>query len=230
MAAYFDPEHPGSFGGVRRLAKAIGERPGKVAKFLETSDTYTLHRDVKRPRQYRKTIVSGPRDIMQADLKDVQSLKKYNNGYRYLFFCIDAFSRLLSVVPIYNKRPAEIIRAFKKAFKALGTPRLIHTDRGREFTSKAVLDFLLKTKIKIYHTNSEMKAAIVERCQRTLMSRLYRLFTYQGHKRYVNVIAKLVNSYNASGHSSLGNIAPRDVNEKTRNILDVCFTLRQPLL
>ena len=47
---YYNPSHPGSFGGVERLHRAVQDETGdkvkvdRVKKFLSEQDTYTLHK------------------------------------------------------------------------------------------------------------------------------------------------------------------------------------------
>ena len=48
-----------------------------------------------------------------------------------------------------------------------------------------------------------MKASIIERFNRTLKMRMYKHFTDQRTKRYVNVLQQLVNGYNNSHHRSI---------------------------
>ena len=52
--------------------------------------------------------------------------------------------------------------------------------------------------------NDDIKAAIVERFNRTLKPRMYRYFTHSNSFRYVDVLRDLVNSYKHTRHSSIG--------------------------
>ena len=72
---------------------------------------------------------------------------------------------------------------------------MIHSDKGSEFTNRLFQQYLKDEGIHFYTTNSEVKA-IVERFNRTIKSRTWKYFTYKNTLKYVNVLPKLVNSYN----------------------------------
>lgn len=213
---YYKSDHAASFGGINRLANAsVGGRK-EAQDFLEGADAYTLFREIKRPRIFRKTIAHGTHDLYQCDLVEIQKIAKYNDGFRYLMFTIDVFSRMLFVVPIRKKTGDEIVRAFKITFKKLKQCKLLHTDRGMEFRNKTVKSFLLKRKIHLYHTYSDKKASLVERVQRTIMQRIWKYFEYARTRRLVEVLPKLVKSYNNSFHRTLG-ARPVDVSKRNES-------------
>ena len=60
-------------------------------------DTYTLHKPAHRNIKRNRVIVGGGGGIdeqWQMDLADMQSLKQYNDGYRYLLVCIDVIFKV----------------------------------------------------------------------------------------------------------------------------------------
>jgi len=57
----------------------------------------------------------------------------------------------------------------------------------------------------MYTLNSEMKASVVERFNRTLKNKMWRYFTFKQSLRYIDVLQDLVNSYNSSYHRSIKN-------------------------
>ena len=56
-------------------------------------DAYTLHKPARRNFKRNRVIVGGIDVQWQMDLADMQSLKDYNDGYRYLLVCIHVFSK-----------------------------------------------------------------------------------------------------------------------------------------
>jgi len=71
---------------------------------------------------------------------------------------------------------------------------------------------LLK-KYNIHHYwsfNDDIKAACVERYNRSLKTRMYRYFTAHHTNRWIDVLQSLVDSYNKSFHRTIG-MAPNDV-------------------
>ena len=59
--------------------------------------------------------------------------------------------------------------------------------------------------------NPDIKAAVVERFNRTLKGRLWRYFTHKNTYRYIDILQKIVDAYNNSWHSGT-KMAPAKVN------------------
>ena len=55
-------------------------------------------------------------DIWSADLKDMQSLAKENDGHKYLLNVIDLFSKTAYSIPLKSKSSEVIIDAFERLF------------------------------------------------------------------------------------------------------------------
>ena len=58
-------------------------------------------------------------------------------------------------------------------------------------------------------TYNETEAQIVERFNRTLKNRMWRYFTYQNRRRYLDALPALVESYNKAYHRSIGTAPER---------------------
>jgi hypothetical protein len=68
--------------------------------------------------------------------------------------------------------------------------------------------------------NDDIKAAIVERFNRTLKVRMYRYFTAKHTNRWIDVLQSLIDSYNKSFHRTIG-MAPNDVTpENAREVAE----------
>ena len=143
-----------------------------------------------------------PRDLWQIDLLDMQKFASQNNSFRYLCVIIDCFSKYLWVKPVKNKTAKSIVKALALLLMA-ERPRLLQADQGSEFFNKDVARMLEAFGPKLYHTYSDKKASIVERVQRTLRSRLGRLFTQRDSKVWIDKIDDVVESYNSSYHRSI---------------------------
>ena len=78
--------------------------------------------------------------------------------------------------------------------------------------------FLKKHNIRFFTTQNETKASIVERFNRTLKTKMWKYFTAKNTLKYVDILQKLVKSYNHSRHRSIG-VRPVDVNEDNENIV-----------
>ena len=163
-----------------------------------------------------------PRDLWQIDLLDMQKFQGQNNGFRYLCVIIDCFSKYLWVTPLKNKSGKSIVKALALLLMT-ERPKLVQADQGSEFFNKDVTKMLEAFGPKLYHTYSDKKASIVERVQRTLRSRLGRLYTQRNNNVWVDKLDDIVDSYNNSYHRSIKmkptNVTDRDV-DRLRKLLN----------
>ena len=72
--------------------------------------------------------------------------------------------------------------------------------------------YLANSNIKLFATNSERKAQIVERLNRTIKGIMFRYFTKKNTKRYIDTLQDIASKCNASYHRSI-KVAPKDVNK-----------------
>jgi len=213
---YYSAKNPGSYGGVFPLARESGVDKNKIKNWLRFQDTYTLHVPVRSKFPRRQVIVSGPKQQYQTDLVDVHAIKKENDNYTFLLTCIDVFSRYAYVIKLRNKTSSEIIRAFGIIFEEGGLPHAIQSDKGSEFTNRPFQNYLKKQNIRHFTSeNDDIKCAIVERFNRTLKERLWRIFTHKSSRRYVEILPDVVASYNNSYHNSI-KMRPSDVNKSNQ--------------
>ena len=82
-------------------------------------------------------------------------------------------------------------------------PQMLWTDKGSEFISKHFKEFLKSKGIRLYHTENEEKSSVVERWNKTIKNRMWKMFTINNNTVYWDKIDKLVNDYNNSRHSSI---------------------------
>ncbi|GIY45648.1 uncharacterized transposon-derived protein F54H12.3 [Caerostris darwini] len=102
---YKNPEKPASFGGINALRRAVGNqvKTKDIKQWLETKDSYTLHKPARRNFKKNRVIVGGIDEQFQADLLDLQSIKQFNNGYKFLLTCIDVFSKYAWAISLKDK-------------------------------------------------------------------------------------------------------------------------------
>jgi len=141
----------------------------------------TLHRFVRRNFQRRRTVVSDIGDQWQADLIDLTTSKKFNNGHTFVLIVeIFAWAELLK-----NKTSKSVLKAFAKVLNRSGRKSLfLYTDRGLEFDNKLFQRWLKKKQIHfLTPQNQETKAAIAEGMIRTFLFRIWRYFTFKGYQK-----------------------------------------------
>lgn len=201
---YENPSHPGSYGGINALYRALrgSVKTKDIKSYLQTKDSYTLHKPLKHKFLRNQVIVGGLNEQFQADLVDMQSLASHNDDYKYLLTCIDILSKYAWAIPLKNKKSEEIVSAFKKIFSER-VPQTLQTDAGKEFTNKHFQNFLKKNKVHFFTTHNSTKASIVERFNRTLKTKMFKYFTEKNTKRFMDVIDELLHSYNHTWHRSI---------------------------
>lgn len=218
---YLNPKLPGSFSGVSGFLKNNPNYKNnkRVRKTLKTIPSNTLHKQIKYKFDRSKTIVSGIDDQWQIDLIDLTNLSGSNSNYKFIFTCIDVFSKKAWAIPIINKSAQSCKNAFEIILKDKRKPKYVYADSGNEFKGE-FLKYLKSIKIDIYLTKSKQKASVIERFNRTLKEKMFRYFEYQKttsksnlhNKRYIDVLPKLLQSYNNSFHRSIKS-TPNNVND-----------------
>jgi len=95
-------------------------------------------------------------------------------------------------------------------------PEKLWVDKGKEFYNKDVQKL-----ITIYSTENEEKSSVIERWNRTIKERMYKYFSANATKRYIDILEGLVNRYSNAKHSSI-KMTPIEVSKKSNELqLDV---------
>lgn len=210
---YYDVKHPAGFASAAKLSKESGVSLKQVKKWLSEQPTYTLHRMARKKYPTRKYIVHDIDEQWQADLADVSLIANQNNGYHFLLTVIDIFSRYAWARPLKTKGGKEVAAAFQNIFEEGRVPKRIQTDQGKEFENRDVARLFSEYNIELFSVKSAYKAAIVERFNRTLKSKLWRYFTMSLKQKWTHVLQDVVKSYNKSVHRSIGQ-RPIDVSQE----------------
>ena len=213
---YYDASHPAGYGSVRDLYlaarnKGLSVSVNKVKTWLQSQDTYTLHKPARKRFRRNRVIVFAMDSQWEADLVDLQSLRRHNKGYRYLLTCIDVLSKYAWVVPLKDKKGSTLVKAFQKILSSGRTPVRLFTDKGTEFKNREFQKLLKSKDIHYFTANNETKCSIVERFNRTLKTKMWKYFTDKHTNTYINVLPKLVKAYNNAKHRSIGT-SPASVN------------------
>src|SRR3989441_549230 len=218
MEAYTDPPHAGSFRGVDTIKRHAKVDVSTARKWLMGQKSYTLHKQSKTKFRRRRTISKGINDLWQADLVDLSLLSNENNSYRYLLTCIDVFSIYARVEPLKNKSGSTLTAAFTKML-AEQQCKLLQTDKGTEFLNSSFQKLLRDRNIRHYTSeNDDIKAAVVERFNRTLKSVMWRYLTHTSSGRYIDVLPQLASSYNNTYQRSI-KMSPSEVNPHNETVI-----------
>ena len=79
---------------------------------------------------------------------------------------------------------------------------MLWSGKGSEFISKHFKDFPDKNGIKLYHTENKEKSSIVERWNKTMKNKMFKMFSKNNNTIYWDKPNKLVNDYNNTKHST----------------------------
>lgn len=218
-AAYSSPSHPAAFSSAGALYRYFkGKFSLKtITKCLQEIDSYTLHKEYKKPKQWNPYFVHQRRGLAQIDLIETQPLSRDNDGVRYLMVILSVFSRRIWIYPLKDKTAESVhtaledwINSLKKQFKT------IQTDSGLEFVNRKVRNLLQKHNIKHELSTTSNKCAYVERANRTIQLRLYKMMTHKGTPRYIDFLQDIVTSYNKRPHRGIDYMTPIEA-DKPKN-------------
>ena len=154
----------------------------------------------KFPR--KKVIVNHINEIHNTDLVDMTQYSKINKGYKYIFTNIDVFSKYAYAFPLKSKKIQDIKPCFEKLFKK-NKPKYIWSDEEPSFFSKEMQKFFKDNNVKIYHTNSHLKAVVIERFNRSLRELMMKEFVKNNNTVWYNILPKLIKIYNNRHHSTI---------------------------
>ena len=206
---YFDTKSPVAFTSPLALYREAKKHyPSlsfrQVKTWLQSKDTYTLHKPVRYNFPRNRVIVTEYDGQWQADLVDISSLARFNKGYKFVLTCIDVFSKFAWVVPLKNKTGESLVNGFQSILDLGRSPEKLQTDKGTEFLNRNFQSFLKERNIHFFTTNSELKASVVERFNRTLKTRMWKYFTSKNTLVYIDILQDIVHGYNNSYHRSIG--------------------------
>ena len=167
-----DPKHDGYQRGLvsmvyRFLDKKSAE--SGVATKPNQQLVNKLHEQIIRRFKRRKVYSSLRDNIWGVDFADMQSLRKYNKGIKYLLCVSDLRSKYAWAVPWKDKRGISVVNAFQKILDSSNRkPNKIWIHQGGEFYNNFLKRFLKMNKIEMCSTYSEGKSVVAERFIRTL--------------------------------------------------------------
>lgn len=178
-----------------------------------------LHRPARINFRRQRVILRGLDDMFQADLVEMIPYARENKGFRYILVVINAFSKFVWAVPVKRKTGQDVAAALEKVLKSSNvTPKNLQTDLGKEFYNKHVQEIIKKYNINHYSVYSTKKASIVERVNRTLKSKMWKRFSFQGSHKWLNVLPEVVKEYNNTVHRTIG-MRPNEINRSNEKKL-----------
>ena len=101
-----NPKYDGYQGGLASMVYTFFDKTSKGMGINESNYQLSNERHTPIIRTFKKKkVYSSNRDnIWGVDLADMQSLSKYNKGFKYLLCAIDLFSKYAWVIPVNDKK------------------------------------------------------------------------------------------------------------------------------
>ena len=140
----------------------------------------------------------------------MQAFSKDKNGIKYLLTVIDIFSKSVWIVPLKRKTGQEVANVFSRILKERRSSR-IWVDKGREFYNKDVQKL-----VELYSTENEEKSSVIERFNWTIKDKMFKYFSANNTRKFVDVLDLLVDQYNNTIHSSIKMTPKEQVVRKTK--------------
>lgn len=182
---------------------------------MSDTDANSLQKRVQRKFKRRHIITDSINTIWDGDLQDVRNISKYNDGIQYILVLKDIFSRFLFTAPLKQKTAAEVIKGLRSIFAKGRKPKVLRRDKGSKFQNKWVISFLKKKEVHSIYTENETKSNFAERSIQKLENRLHRMFVQNDSYKFVDELANITQSINATPSRPLGDMTPVDVTKDT---------------
>ena len=191
-----------------RLVALVGRR------FKITTRRNTAVTNYAPDRLQRQFVASRPNEVWTSDITYIWT----KEGWLYLAVILDIFSRSVVGWATSARLKADIVcDALQRALyvQRPQAPLIMHSDRGRQYTSEAVSKILAdhKTTILVSHAYSCYDNAITETFFHTLKSELVWWERYQTRREAHRSLFEYIEIfYNRKRrHSALGGRSPHDV-------------------
>ncbi|KAJ8913380.1 hypothetical protein NQ315_008772 [Exocentrus adspersus] len=136
----------------------------KYATNVKEDIVNELHKPARINFKRRRTVIKGD-DLIQADLIDLISYSKENNGYKYVLIVINCFSKFVWTEPLINKSAQEVANAMNKILqRSKKIPKNLQTN----------MDDIVDKYNNTVHSTTRMKPVkVTARNERSLLKSTY---------------------------------------------------------
>ena len=180
------------------IRKDVTSRIADCGECLAKDRKHKIRDTTHQPRR-----ASFPFERLYIDL--VGPLGDGQAGPRYILTAEDHFTRWVTAVPISNKETQTVARALlDNVIFIYGCPEEIHSDQGKEFTSKLWTELMSNLQINKTMTPAyNPQSNLVERFHRVL-GQMMRVLLERDDPTWVKLVRVCVFAYNTKQHTSTG--------------------------
>lgn len=159
----------------------------------------------KHGRKGREKLVITTQDtepLSSIELDLVGPLPVDNKDFKYILSIHCKFSRYIVAIPIKDKRAQTVAEAFINNFILIyGVPRIILTDRGKEFTAELLLELCGRLKMeKMQSTAFHHQTMGITESSHKHLGAFLRIVTDNGEKDWSDWVQYWAFAYNSSVH------------------------------
>lgn len=136
--------------------------------------------------------------------------KTKEGGFEYILLCVDAGTRWVEAFPLKSQTAVETARVlYKEIFTRYGAPKVLFSDRGRNFMSKLVNALCELFDIKQHHTSAyhPNTNGLVERQNSTVASSL-RTYCSDAQEKWTEVLPGVLMGHRKSPSSHSTEYSP----------------------
>ena len=178
-----------------------------ISNYIKRCILCNTHKLGKKIKPNNKQIISYfPLERVELDLTYLAKLYPKNNSeFNYLLCAIDHFSKYAKTYLMITKSSEEVLKNLKSFINEIGTPHIIQTDNGGEFTAKIIKNYLKEKKIlfinsSLYHPQAN---GVVEAFNKHIIYKLeYTLLDDKNNFDIVKGIEKANEIYNNTIHTT----------------------------
>ena len=219
--------HPGC--GVEKMYDTL--KPSFIGRDRFIATFMDLGYRVKRQKNYRRTTYAGnlyypnlikgltinsPSSIWQSDITYI----KVKDKFYYAVFIIDVYSKKIVGYSVSDHmRASANVRALNMALKAHKSPKIHHSDRGSQYTSKEYISLLKQNNCKISMGLIAQENAYAERVNRTIKEEYLSYWKRENLSHLKLQIKKAVYNYNNKRpHNHLPKMNPSEFINHWKNL------------
>ena len=203
-------------GGVDRTLSKLESLP-EVSDYINKNGWRSMKTDVKHFIQQcpccqkmnvikpkiisRKFITSSTTPMERIAIDYIESLPPDGDGNDMIIVIIDCFTRFINLYPVKSTTAEACVKSLMKWVGTFGIPSIIQTDRGTQFSSNLMRDFVsiwgMDHKMTI--ADSKEENGIVERANREVFRHLKNILfeknvVSHGWAQYVPLVQRIMNS------------------------------------
>lgn len=189
-------------------------------------EMYTPTRNVF-PR--RRVEIRGLSDLIEADLGDLQKLKKHSKNYAWVLLAVNPYSKHIYTRALKTKKSDEVARNMESILTETKLQfKNALTDCGTEFMGRPFQNLMKKYNINHYQTRSKHKAVHAERALLTLKRHLYKRMDLNGNFDFTSILKEVTDKINSTPHSRL-KIIPNKLTKKDISYLNKVYSVPRPI-